>query len=143
MAKKKIVKKTAKKVTKKVASKPVKKATKKKNIKKAKPKTTIKISVSKKILEEAPEEFAFVLNDGRKLKSVQELTNSLETMSDDLFNYHVTDIKNDFANWIDDIFNESKLAEEMKKTKSRIETRIKLLQKLVDEVIAESKPKKK
>lgn len=106
------------------------------------PSRGIEVTVTKKILGEAPEQHHFILKGGRHLKSIQELAGALEVMNDDVFSYHVNDMKNDFATWINDIFNENALANELRKTKNRIETRIKLLQRLVDDVIREGRKSK-
>ncbi len=57
------------------------------------------------------QEHYFVLNDGRKIKSLEELTVILKNIKKDLFEYHVNDQKNDFANWIRYVFKTPKLAE--------------------------------
>ncbi|MBT3304541.1 hypothetical protein HN592_02710 [Candidatus Woesearchaeota archaeon] len=148
---KKTAKKTAKKSSKKKVVRKPKKAAKivkkvkvklvKKKVAAKKAKTRVAVTVTRKRLGTAPEEYHFVLNDGNRLKNIQELTDALETMSEDVFKYHANEFKNDFANWISDVFEESDLAEEIKKAKSRIETRIKLLQRLVDEVVKQGRKK--
>jgi hypothetical protein len=67
-----------------------------------------------------PENY-FVLCDGRTVKDVRELARLLETMNDDVFFYHVTSERNDFANWINDVFKEEDLANMIRSSKSRIE----------------------
>ncbi|HIH31456.1 TPA: hypothetical protein HA235_02000 [Candidatus Woesearchaeota archaeon] len=67
-----------------------------------------------------PEKY-FVLCNGEKIKSLNELASTLETMSDDVFFYHVTNDRNDFANWINDVFQDFDLAESVRKTKNRFE----------------------
>ena len=68
----------------------------------------------------APENF-FVLCDGRVIKDYAELAGLLETMNDDIFYYHVTSDRNDFANWINDVFKEETLANEVRLSKNRVE----------------------
>ena len=124
-----------------VIKKQVKKSKKsKKTAKKAGKKSkssSVEVTIRKNILGEAPEEYHFVMKDGDKIKSIQELADKLEHMSEDVFTHHVNEAKNDFANWIGDVFNEEKLAKELRRTQNKIETRIKVLQRLVDEVIKE------
>ncbi len=136
----KIVKKVVKKAVKKVVKKALKKVEKVKLPKKNK--TKFAVTITQKRLGSAPEEYHFVLNNGNRLKSIQELTDALETMSEDMFKYHANEYKNDFANWINDVFEEGNLANEIKKAKSRIETRIKLLQRLVDDVVKQGRKRK-
>ena len=141
-------KNTSKKTRKKTSNKRKSKSSRaKKKVtksrKKAVKKPKVEVTVSRKVLGEAPEEYHFVLQNGKKLKSVQELTESLETMSEDVFKHHVNEFRNDFATWINDIFEEKDLAGEIRNARNRIETRIKLLQRMVDEVIKEGKKVKK
>jgi hypothetical protein len=63
----------------------------------------------------------FVLCDGRSVKDIAELAKILETLSDDVFYYHVTTEKNDFANWLNDVFKEEQLASDIRSSKSKIE----------------------
>jgi len=70
--------------------------------------------------EVKPENY-FVLCDGRVIKEYKELAKLLETVSDDIFYYHVTSERNDFANWVNDIFKEEELANGLRSSKSKIE----------------------
>ncbi len=124
-AKKKAKKKAAKKKAVKKKSSPKKK-------KPAKAKRSVYVKVKGNILGEAPQEFEFYLGDGRKLKSVFELVDALEHMSEDLFKEHVNEIKNDFSSWINDVFSEPNVAKEIKKMKDKIETQKVLMKKLID-----------
>ena len=75
-----------------------------------------KASNAKKIKEARiirPENY-FFLSDGRVLKDLFELAETLETMNNDVFCHHVNDFRNDFSNWINDIFDESQLADEIR-----------------------------
>lgn len=130
-AKKKAAKKAAKKVSKKKAAK-----------KKVKPKTSVKVSVTRKVLGKAPQHFEFHLSDGRKLESVYELIDELETMAEDQFRHHVSDMDNHFANWIEHVFDEKHLAEELRLIKDRIETQRTLLKHLVRELTKEAHAKR-
>lgn len=61
-----------------------------------------------------PNEY-FILNNGRVLKNVFELANSLSSMDDATFSYHVNSDKNDFANWIRGVFEDNGLADKVQK----------------------------
>jgi len=52
----------------------------------------------------------FYLNNGKKLKNIAELMESLKDMGQDLFSFHVNEQNNDFANWIRDVFGAKELA---------------------------------
>lgn len=122
----------------KKAKKAVKRAAPKKAVAKAgkhvpaKAKKQVYVKISTKILGEAPQEFEFYLQDGKKLKSVYELVDSLEHMNDGLFRQHVNDAKNDFSNWIKDVFEEPSLAKEIHKIQDRIEMQKLLMRKLIE-----------
>lgn len=62
---------------------------------------------------------AFYLQNGTSLHSLHDLKRELHHMSEELYQYHVTEEKNDFANWVHYVFNEPDLAEELRKTQSR------------------------
>ncbi len=119
MAKAKKKAKKTKKTTKKAAKKP-----------KAKRKVYVKIR--SQVLGEAPQEHEFCLSDGRRLKSVYELIDALESMSDEIFREHVNEAKNDFSSWINDVFKAPDIAKEIKKIQDRIETQKALMKRLIE-----------
>jgi len=57
-----------------------------------------------------PEHY-FVLHNGKVIKDLNELVQSLKTIDRKTFEYHVNDSKNDFANWIRYVFKSNRLAE--------------------------------
>jgi len=118
----------------KAKKKAKKKAPAKKKTKKApaKAKRKVYIKIKSNILGEVLQEFEFYLSDGRKLKTVFELVDALESMSEDMFTEHVNDVKNDFSSWVNDVFKEPNLAKEIKKVRSRIETQKVLMKKLIE-----------
>ena len=99
------------------------------------PKQTIEVIIRKKILGEAPEEHHFVVADGRKLKNIIELADALETMSEEIFRHHANEVKNDFSNWVKDVFYDHSLAEDISRAKNRLETQIAVLRRLVKELM--------
>lgn len=113
----------------------VKKVTKKATQQRAaKPKEEIQVIIKQKLLGKAPEEKSFVLHDGRKLRTVYELIDELERMTDEQFREYVDGFRNDFANWIRDVFEAPSLAEEIAKTSHRIEAQRAILKELVREL---------
>lgn len=125
-AKKKAKKaKAAKKKSKKVVKKAKKKSP-------AKVKRSVYVKISRKVLGEAPPEFEFYLQDGKKLRSVYELVDALEHMSDDIFKQHVNDAKNDFSSWIKDVFEEPNVAKEIKRVQDKVEMQKVLMKKLIE-----------
>ena len=49
----------------------------------------------------------FWTNDGKGLKNLTELLNELRSMSQETFYHHVQPGKNDFANWINDVLQDT------------------------------------
>lgn len=98
------------------------------------------VPIKKHVLyvEVTPDKY-FVLCDGRKVKSCKELADILQVINDDMFKYHVTDTKNDFSNWINDVFGEPDLAKKMKTIKNRLETSIELYRAMFDRLDKASK----
>jgi len=86
---------------------------KKKNAKKKK--STKKVSKDREIKPE----HHFVLKGGDRIKSIEELKESLKLMKDHIFNHHVNKDKNDFSNWVRDIIKDGKLAKNISNAKSK------------------------
>ncbi len=129
-----------KKKTVKKAAAPKKKAVKTK--KASKPKTTVHVTIKRKVLGKAPQEYSFHLTDGRKLQSVYELVDELETMGEDVFKHYVNQAENHFANWVEHVFDEKTLAEQMRKIENRLETQRAMLKHLVKKLLEERKEQK-
>ena len=64
----------------------------------------------------------FVLRNGNLIPDLYELIAQLEKMDSKTFRYHVNDKKNDFAQWIEDVFGDKKLANTLRTTKNKDET---------------------
>ena len=120
-----------KKTTKKATKKTTKKATKKKTTKKPAKKQS-------KILQDAPQEHYFLFCDGHPVKNVTQLAEKLEHIKEEVFNHHVTENRNDFVNWIKDIFEEIELAEEIAGLKNKDHVRLAIYKHVV-----KKSPKKK
>lgn len=69
--------------------------------------------------------------DGATLKSIGEFVESLHWMSDDVFYYHVSDKRNDFASWIEAVFDNKELAALIKHSRTKEKTQIALLSKML------------
>lgn len=63
------------------------------------------IDKSKKLNEEVSDDKAFILVSGGKIHSLAGLAISLKSMGDDVFNYHVNNLRNDFSSWVSGIFS--------------------------------------
>ncbi|MGV8087378.1 MAG: hypothetical protein ACP5N1_07135 [Candidatus Woesearchaeota archaeon] len=82
----------------------------------------IKSPVSMENLDvKVSEDKAFVLNDSRKLFSLRDLANTLPDMSEQVFTYHTTNGRNDFADWIKNIFLLDELSNKVRSCKTKEE----------------------
>jgi len=61
---------------------------------------------------------SFWLSDGRVLKNLAELADALDSADLSVWNYHVTAEKNDFANWVEDVFGDKALGKALRGVKS-------------------------
>ncbi len=93
-----------------------------------------KTSRQEQKIQDAPVEQYFILANGQPVKNVKELADALEHISEQVFNHHVTNDKNDFANWARDVFKEIQLAEELSGTKNKEHTRIVLYKHVINKV---------
>jgi hypothetical protein len=76
---------------------------------------------AEKRLADVPGEYAFWCNDGRIIKSMRELKESLEQMGDAIYVYHVNAEKNDFSTWAKDVLIDEKLARDLSRSANRSE----------------------
>jgi hypothetical protein len=74
------------------------------------------------------EKDAFVLYGHQKIYSIRELINELPKMPEYLFQHHVIHGRNNFADWIGDVFGYFELAEELRQIKTK-EDMIKILKR--------------
>ena len=66
-----------------------------------------------------PKEKWFFFKNGRHASSIEELCRALEWLGDDEFRFHVNMQRNDFANWVEDVFHEGELAHSMREVAER------------------------
>lgn len=78
--------------------------------------------------EIAPDNKFFILPDGGILKTPGELIKALKTISEENFNHHTKEGRNDFANWLWFVFEEKQLADKIFKSKTQKDT-LKILEK--------------
>ena len=69
--------------------------------------------MGKEILENVAEHHKFWLANGKQLSSVKELHNELKKMNEDTFKHHVNDAKNDFYNWVKEVYKDRQLADDL------------------------------
>lgn len=76
--------------------------------------------VMEQLEKTAPENQAFVLSTGAKVKSLLELAVALKSMSDDTFSSHVSADRHDFAVWVNDVFGMQPLAQRLSSARDRL-----------------------
>ena len=88
---------------------------------------------SKKILKKAaPHEHAFMLCTGVAVNSVKQLADELDLVDDAVYYFH-TNNRNDFAQWVQDVFGNDKLAEKIRNAHSRECMRAAIYRHLLEE----------
>jgi hypothetical protein len=73
-------------------------------------------------LGDVPDGKHFWCQDGRVVKNLKELENALNSMSDGTFHHHLGGGRNDFGSWVRDVVGDNKLANDLSRAKSRIQT---------------------
>ncbi len=73
----------------------------------------------KKLFEKISPDFYFKLRSGGVIKNIPELKKAVKRMNKEVFSHHVNEHKNDFSNWIKDVFKDQKLANLLKQCKTR------------------------
>lgn len=68
--------------------------------------------------KEANPDQTFKLENGDELKSLNDLKEELNKMSDEIFNAHVNNERNDFANWTRGVFEANEIADKIQDTKT-------------------------
>lgn len=66
------------------------------------------------ITDKVSENVAFICHDGTKIQSIQQLLDKLQTMPQGEYNSHVNDETNNFANWIEGVFGEKRVADHLR-----------------------------
>lgn len=87
------------------------------------------------ILAEAPEEKHFILNNGKKIAHYVELADIIEELHSEVISNHINDLKHDFAMWINDVFSEKELAEQLAKESDPKRIRLLIYKHLVDKYL--------
>ena len=91
------------------------------------------------VLSEFPTEQSFFVHNGPSVNNLTEFYNVLLDMTDEQFDYHRNNGRNDFYNWIKHVVADKRLASETLRVKSRVtmakrvKTRIDYLNKIKDE----------
>ncbi|MBU0614778.1 MAG: hypothetical protein KJ601_01690 [Nanoarchaeota archaeon] len=68
---------------------------------------------------EVDEQHAFWVHNGPVVKKLEDLPQAISDMDMDSFKHHVNPEKNDFANWVRDVFGNNELAGRISKVKTK------------------------
>ena len=77
------------------------------------------------------------VNNGPILRSIIELGNVAKKLTPAQFTHHISNTKNDFAKWVDEVVRDSELAHQLKRVKTKkdmanaVMSRLKQLQKAI------------
>jgi hypothetical protein len=79
-----------------------------------------------KAFENVPEEKAFYINDGRRVRNLYELVEALDSMKEATFKFHINKKKNDLSEWIRHVIGEERLADDVARLvmKDKIQIRL-------------------
>lgn len=70
-------------------------------------------------LANVPDDKKFWSMDGASYAGMIDLSNALKNMKKDVFDHHVSEGKNDFANWVYDVIGDVELANNLRKSRSK------------------------
>lgn len=73
----------------------------------------------KKLKKDCPPDKVFYVCNGAVLNNIEQMLHELEKMDEGAFKHHVNEDKNDFANWLKDVFKEAELAEKIRKVMNK------------------------
>ncbi|OGM02852.1 hypothetical protein A3K72_02825 [Candidatus Woesearchaeota archaeon RBG_13_36_6] len=86
------------------------------------------------LLRDVPNEHTFKLHKTEiEINNLFELADALEIMSDESYNHHVTEDRNDFANWVGDVIKDKELSLTLHETKNRKDA-LKVVRKRIKEI---------
>jgi len=85
-----------------------------------------------KRLEDVSDEHYFHAANGTVVKNILDLDMTIEHMGEETFKLHVSDVRNDFANWVREVIDDGELASELSKVRSRRETQVLILRRIVN-----------
>ena len=70
--------------------------------------------LAEKILSDASSDKEFRFCNGLHIKNLHELLLAFETIEDDVYQFHANKEKNDFSNWVKDVFEDEELASNLR-----------------------------
>jgi len=92
-----------------------------------------------KQLRNVPADKVFYVFEGGHINSIYQLADTLSSISAKSFNHHVSSLRNDFANWVRDVIQDSELAPVLAALKTRTHME-KAVRERIKELEAQSLP---
>jgi hypothetical protein len=80
----------------------------------------------------ATKEQAFVLCTGAVITNVKQLADELDLVDDSAYYYHTPAGRNDFANWVQDVFNDNTLAVKLRQARGKDHARAAIYRYLIE-----------
>jgi hypothetical protein len=74
-----------------------------------------------RVLADTSDDKSFFCHDGCVVRNLHQLAECLAHIRDNSFQHHVTPVKNDFSNWVRDVFGDDKLASELTRITDHLE----------------------
>ncbi len=74
-----------------------------------------------RVLADTSGDKRFFCHDGCISQNLYQLAECLDRISEVSFRHHVTEMKNDFSNWVRDVFGDDKLANELSRCANSFE----------------------
>ena len=97
--------------------------------------TAAKNAGKRRTLKRIPKEQYFVMSDGTSVGHYLSLADVLEKVEETVLAHHVSEIKNDFASWIAEVFDEKELSKLVKSAKSPEEIRLHIYKHVIKQHI--------
>ncbi len=66
-----------------------------------------------RVLADTSGDKCFFCQDGCVSQNLYQLAECLDRISENSFRHHVTEVRNDFSNWVRDVFGDDKLANDL------------------------------
>ena len=73
------------------------------------------------LFKDVPEDYYFFLNNGICIKNLNDLRKTLDIIDQDTYDHHVSELRNDFSDWVKHALHKHDLAKKMKHSQSREE----------------------
>ncbi len=83
-------------------------------------------------LEPVPEGKEFILINGGRLFTIKDLADELSIMDESTYYYHTGQGRNDFANWVRDVFGLGDLSDLLLRAENRLDAAVKVYKYILE-----------